>query len=86
MCCLRQLEQTERESSIRNYSSKTIKSYIYELKGYFSFKKIDFENLYIKNIKNFFLHRGNKGVSAQNRNLFLNAINSYYSLICLVNS
>lgn len=40
-----QIEQTERELKIRNYSPKTIKSYIYGLKEYFAFKKKDFENL-----------------------------------------
>jgi hypothetical protein len=40
-----QIEPTERELKIRNYSPKTIKSYIYGLKEYFAFKKKDFENL-----------------------------------------
>jgi pyrroloquinoline quinone (PQQ) biosynthesis protein C len=40
-----QIEQKERELKIRNYSPKTIKSYIYGLKEYFAFKKQDFENL-----------------------------------------
>lgn len=39
-----QIEQTERELKIRNYSPKTIKSYLYGLKEYFVFKKQDFEN------------------------------------------
>ena len=34
-----QIEPTERELKIRNYSPKTIKSYIYGLKEYFAFKK-----------------------------------------------
>jgi hypothetical protein len=40
-----QIEPTERELKIRNYSPKTIKSYIYGIKEYFAFKKNDFENL-----------------------------------------
>ena len=40
-----QIESTERELKIRNYSPKTIKSYIYEIKEYFAFSKKDFENL-----------------------------------------
>ena len=40
-----QIKPTERELKIKNYSPKTIKSYIYGLKEYFAFKKQDFENL-----------------------------------------
>jgi hypothetical protein len=39
-----QIEPTERELKIRNYSPKTVKSYIYWFKEYFAFKKKDFEN------------------------------------------
>ena len=35
----KQLEQIKKELKIRDYSSKTIKSYLYELKEYFAFKK-----------------------------------------------
>ena len=73
-----QIEQTERELKIRNYSPKTIKSYIYGLKEYFVFKKLDFENLNVDNIKNFLLFCEKSGVSAQTRNLFLSAIKFYY--------
>jgi len=73
-----QLEKTERELRILNYSGKTIKSYLYCLKEYFTFKKSSFENLDIDNIKNFLLFSEKKGVSAQTRNLFLNAIKFYY--------
>jgi hypothetical protein len=34
-----QIKPTERELIIRNYSPKTIKSYLYGLKEYFDFKK-----------------------------------------------
>lgn len=49
----KQLEQTERELKIRNYSYKTIKSYLYGLEDYFSFKRDDLENPDADNIKNF---------------------------------
>jgi len=39
------IKLTERELKIRNYSPKTIKSYIYGLKEYFAFKKKHFEDL-----------------------------------------
>ena len=80
-----QLEQTERELKIRNYSTKTIKSYLYGLKEYFSFKKHGFENLDIDNIKDFLLYSQKKGVSAQTRNLFLNAIKFFYRNVIKTN-
>jgi len=73
-----QLDQAERELKIRNYSQKTVKSYLYGLKEYFSFKKASLENLNVENIKEFLLRSEQKGVSAQSRNLFLNAIKFYY--------
>lgn len=73
-----QLDKTERELKILNYSYKTIKSYLYGLREYFTFKKSDFEKYDIENIKNFLFFSEKKGVSAQTRNLFLNAIKFYY--------
>lgn len=66
----KQLTQTEQELKIRNYSHKTIKSYLYGLKKYFAFKKNDFESLDINNIKDFLLFSEKQGVSAQACNLF----------------
>ena len=74
----RQLEQTERELKIRNYSPKTVKSYLYSLRGYFAFKKTNLGYLNIENIKEFLLSCEQKGMSPQTRNLFLNAIKFYY--------
>lgn len=51
----KQLYQVERELKIRNYSGKTIKSYLYGLNEYFAFKKYDFESLDTENIKDFLL-------------------------------
>lgn len=77
----KQLEKTERELKIRNYSYKTIKSYLYGLREYFTFKKSNWESFDAENIKNFLLHCQSKGISAQTRNLFLNAIKFYYQNI-----
>ena len=73
-----QLEKTQRELKILNYSPKTIKGYLYGLREYFAYKKSGFEKYDIENIKNFLLYSENKGISAQTRNLFLNAIKFYY--------
>ncbi len=67
-----------RELKIRNYSIKTVKSYLYSLREYFFFKKHHFKLLDQDNIKDFLLHCEQKGISAQSRNLFLNAIKFYY--------
>jgi len=73
-----ELNKTERELRIKNYSSKTIKSYLYGLKEYFSFKENNFTELDQNNIKNFLLHCEQKQISPQSRNLFLYAIKFYY--------
>jgi len=81
----KQLEQMEREFKIRNYSPKTAKSYLYGLREYFTFKKTGLEILDIENIKVFLLNCEQKGVSAQSRNLFLNAVKFYYQNVVNIN-
>lgn len=49
------LNKTKRELKIRNYSNKTIKSYIYCIKEYLDYKKIVYEKIDEKNIKNHLL-------------------------------
>lgn len=73
-----ELKKTERELKIRNYSHKTIKTYLYGLQEYFSFKKNNFTKLNQENIKNFLLRCEQKRISPQSRNLFLSAIKFYY--------
>lgn len=73
-----ELQKTERELKIRNYSRKTIKSYLYGLREYFSFKGDGFERLDQENIRNFLLYCVQKQISPQSRNLFLYSIKFYY--------
>jgi site-specific recombinase XerD len=80
-----QLRKTEQELKIRNYSPKTIRSYLYGLREYFSFKKHNLENLEKENIKKFLLYCSEKNASAQTRNLFLNAIKFYYCNVVQTN-
>jgi hypothetical protein len=47
------LKRVERDLKIRNYSPKTIKSYLYGLREYFAFKKKDFEYLDTDNVYTF---------------------------------
>lgn len=73
-----ELQKTERELKIKNYSPKTIKSYIYGLREYFSFKGNNFTKLDQENIRDFLLHCEQKHTSSQSRNLFLSAVKFYY--------
>lgn len=73
-----QLAKMERELRIRNYSQRTIKVYVYGLREYFTFKKLTLTHFDEENIKNFLLTCAENNISAQSRNLFLNAIKFYY--------
>ena len=72
------MDRTARELKIRDYSPKTVKSYLYALKEYFAFKNRGLEVVDTDNIKDFLLSCQKKGISAQTRSLFLNAIKFYY--------
>lgn len=72
------LNQTKQELKIRNYSPKTIKSYLNCLKNYFNFLKINFEKLDEKKIRQFLLNKQSKNYSSQTTNLYLNAIKFFY--------
>jgi len=73
-----ELQKTERELRIKNYSDRTIKSYLYSLREYFAFKMNNLTELDQDNIRNYLLHCEQKNISPQSRNLFLNAIKFYY--------
>ena len=78
MSMQKQIDLTERELRIRNYSQKTIKSYCYGLREYFGFLRIGFERFDEDRVKEFLLSCEQRGVSPQTRNLFLSAIKFYY--------
>jgi len=73
-----QLNKMERELRIRNYSPKTVKSYLYGLQGYLVFKKENLETLDQENIRDFLFQHEQRGTSPQSRNIFLNAIKFFY--------
>jgi site-specific recombinase XerD len=72
------LTKIEQQLKLRNYSQKTIKSYLLCLKDYFSFIKTSPRNLNIEKIKQFLLEKQDKGKSAQTVNLYLSAIKFFY--------
>ncbi|MBU0707356.1 phage integrase N-terminal SAM-like domain-containing protein, partial [Patescibacteria group bacterium] len=78
MTIFTQLEKTEKELRIRNYSPKTIKSYLHGVREYLGYKKSEFQTYDEENIKNFLLSLEGRNISAQTRNMFLNAIKFYY--------
>lgn len=68
----------EAELRLRNYSPQTVKAYNYALKGYFLYKKFDFNKIDTQNIKLFLLKVQESGSSSQTVNLYLNAIKFFY--------
>ncbi len=79
------LDRTVRELKIRGYSPKTIRAYRHGLEEYFKFKKSHLEELDRENIRFFLLAGTQKGLSAQTRNIFLNAIKFYYRQVVKIN-
>lgn len=73
-----QLAKVDQELRIRSYSSKTCKSYLYNLKLYFSAKKTDLERVDPEHIKRFLAYCEERHMSAQSRNVLLSAIKFYY--------
>jgi site-specific recombinase XerD len=72
------LEQTKNELRLRNYSPKTIESYLNCLQNYFNFKKINLDKIDENNIKTFLLNKQDKNYAPQTINLYLNAIKFFY--------
>ncbi len=79
-----ELDKIKDELKLRNYSGKTIKSYLLCLKYYFIFNK-DHKKLDENNIKKFLLELKTKNKSPQTINLYLNAIKYYYRDILKLN-
>lgn len=72
------LEKIEDELKLRNYSQKTIKSYLGCLSEYFHYIKNIKRNPNIQLIKNYLLGKQESGQSSQTINLHLNAIKYFY--------
>ncbi len=72
------LERIENELKLRNYSRKTIKSYLICLTDYFRYIKNVVKNPDIGLIKNYLLEKQGRGQSSQTINLHLNAIKYFY--------
>ncbi len=72
------LEDVKNELKLRNYSSKTIKSYLGCLRDYFDFIGLNCEILDVDKIKKFLLKKQESNYAPQTVNLYLNAIKFFY--------
>jgi len=68
------LSKIEDELKLRNYSRKTIKSYLVCLADYFKYIKNVTKTPDVPLIKKYLLEKQDKGQSSQTINLYLNAI------------
>ena len=78
------LDQTEQELKLRNYSPKTIKSYLACLAEYLAFQSSDIEQINEEKIKEFLLRKQAKNYAPQTINLYLNAIKFFYQQVLKV--
>lgn len=76
------LEKIENEMKLRNYSRKTIKSYLLCLDDYFSYIKIIRQEPDISKIKDYLLNKINNHLSSRTVNSYLQAIKYFYQEIC----
>ncbi|MFH0829421.1 MAG: tyrosine-type recombinase/integrase [Candidatus Kerfeldbacteria bacterium] len=72
------LNRAEAELRLRNYSVKTIKSYLYFLREYLAFRAALPAEDEEAAVKRFLLSLEKKGASAQTRNICLSAVKFYY--------
>ncbi|MBU0727555.1 tyrosine-type recombinase/integrase [Patescibacteria group bacterium] len=72
------LMAVKNELRLRNYSPKTIKSYLACLNEYFSLKHYDYKVPDVEHIKRFLLEKEEKGYASQTINVYLNAIKFYF--------
>ncbi len=72
------LARTARELEVRNYSSATIKSYLYGLREYFAYKQGDLERQDQESVKTFLLSSKVHAMSPASQGLLLNAIKFFY--------
>lgn len=71
------LKKLKDELKLRNYSSKTIKSYVSCVGEYLYFKQANFDSVDIDSIKQYLLSKIDKGLSSQTVNQNLQAINFF---------
>lgn len=78
MCKDELLCDVRNELVLRNYSPRTLKSYVSCLDEYFRFKSFDLRVVDVDHIKKFLLSKQGKGYAPQTINLYLNAVKFFY--------
>ena len=76
------MEKIEDELRLRNFSKKTIKSYLGCLRDYFSYIEIVKKEPDIDLIKKYLLKKQDRELSSQTINLYLQAIKYFYREVC----
>jgi len=66
------------ELRLRNYSPRTIKSYLGCVTEYLNYKQNDFDSVDIDLIKQYLLSKADRGLSSQTTNQSLQVINFFY--------
>ncbi len=72
------LEKTKKELNYRNYSPKTVKSYLTYIREYLLFVSKHKYNLKEDTLRDYLITKQKKGLSSQTINLALNAVNFFY--------
>ncbi|MBN2095868.1 tyrosine-type recombinase/integrase [Candidatus Peregrinibacteria bacterium] len=72
------LTRARNELVLRNYSPKTVKNYLFCLREYLDWVRMDFEKPDEEMIRRFLLMKQERGYSSQTVNVYLNAIRFYY--------
>lgn len=80
------LKKTRDELNLRNFSQKTIKSYLACIEDYLKEKKDNIQFVDIDVIRNFLLRKKEKGLSSNTINVYLHAIKFFYSNVIKSNS
>lgn len=75
------LKRTRQELQLRNFSPKTVKSYLGCIEDFLSAKKVGLEKPDIDFIKNFLLQKQARGLSSNTTNIYLHSIRFFYSAV-----
>jgi len=70
--------RTEEELRLRNFSPRTLRSYLQALRQYFSYKQTDYGTLDIPHIRQYILSMLKRGIAGSTTNLHLNALKFFY--------
>jgi site-specific recombinase XerD len=75
------IERTKIELKLKNFSPKTIKSYLFCIEDYLKAKNNNFSFIDINFIRNFLLKKQEMGLSSNTVNIYLHSIKFFYSEI-----